>query len=98
MATVKEIDIDGAAALFGLNGMECRVLIQPTSVETDGLKEIKGEFDKKSPSQRMRGVMFVLWKYLTDTQQIEVSFDFWYLKEMDKIINDIKSRLPDQIV
>ena len=98
LATAKELTPDEKFSLFELQNMECKILIQPTTVETDGLKEIKGEFDTKTPSQRIRAVTYVLWKYLTDTQQIEISFETFYLREMEKVINEIKSKLPDQVV
>ncbi len=98
MVTAKEIDPAGAASLFELQNMECSVLIQPTSVETDGLKEIKGEWDTKTPSQRLRASLFVLWKYLTDTNQIEISFETFYLKEMENILNTIKQKLPERVI
>ena len=91
--TAKELTADEKAAFFELLNLECKVLIQPKG-ETVELKEIKGEFDKKSPSQRVRATMFVLWKYLTDTNQIEISFEAFYLRQMESYLASLKQQLP----
>lgn len=48
------------------------------------------EVGTKTPSQRLRASLFVLWQ----DRYSDVPFDNWYSEQMDKIINKIKERLP----
>jgi hypothetical protein len=43
----------------------------------------------KTPSQRLRGVLFVLWQQ----KYADEPFDVWYEKQMERIINRIKEEL-----
>lgn len=89
-----ELTSDEKAALMELQNRNLKVLLQPKDEAPDGIKEIKGEFDKKSPSQRMRAVLFCLWKLLCDQNKCEVSFESFYVREMERMINSIKDQLP----
>lgn len=50
------------------------------------------EEKEKSPSERMRAVLFVLYK----EKQVEKPFDTWYREYMEVIINQLKAKLPPQ--
>lgn len=56
------------------------------------MKSVKVDFDDqtKTPSQRLRGVLFVLWRQ--EPKGYEVFNDF-YNYHMEKIINHIKNKL-----
>ena len=90
-----ELTDEAKLAFLQIQNKNCKILIQPDD-QSDGMVEIKGEFDKKTPSQRVRGTMFVLWKHLTDTDQCEISFESFYLKRMEKFIDSIKQELPER--
>lgn len=54
------------------------------------LPELEKTFDtKKSPAQRLRGVLYRLWE---KTGNKEV-FDIYYVRMMEKIINQFKDKL-----
>lgn len=69
------------------------MLLQPDGEIPAELKEIRGEFDKKSPSQRLRNVLYVLHKQ----QESGMDFDQWYLRRMEKIISDHKAMLQPEM-
>jgi hypothetical protein len=94
--TTPELKPDEKLAFLEVQGRSCKILIQSLDEEGEALKEIKGEFDKKTPSQRARSILFVYWKHLTETNQCEISFDTFYIKEYEKLINGIKEKLPQQ--
>ncbi len=48
------------------------------------------EAGAKTPSQRLRSVLFVLWQERYSDQ----SFDPWYVTQVEKIIERIKQELP----
>ena len=90
-----EIDAASKTAFFELLNKNLRMLIQPVDEAPTGLKDIKSEFSTKSPSQRMRAVLFCLWKYRTERHLCEISFDAFYLAEANRIIDSIKDQLPE---
>ena len=49
----------------------------------------KAETGSKTPSQRLRGVLFVLW----EQQGKEGDFEQYYKSKMEKLINIIKDKL-----
>lgn len=47
------------------------------------------EAGDKTPSQRLRSVLFVLWQQ----KYSDIPFDTWYVQQVEKIINRIKEEL-----
>lgn len=47
------------------------------------------EDDRKSPSERLYSVLYVWWKQ----QNVDQPFDVWRLRYMDRLIENIKSKL-----
>lgn len=84
-----ELKPDEKAAFFELLNIQCLMLIEPTNENLDLKKDIKGEFDNKSPGQRLRNTLFVLWKQRNQPGH----FDDWYRKQMEIILDWIKSKL-----
>ena len=56
------------------------------------IKDIKTE-GGKSQSQRLRSVLFVYWKQLTEENKTKVSFESFYADKTENIIGMIKSKL-----
>jgi len=46
--------------------------------------------DGKSPSQRLRAVLFVAWKNNGNTGD----FEAWYSQQMERIIDQVKAKIP----
>lgn len=84
-----ELTPDEMTTIFQLVKRELRVLLQPKDQDPKDLKDIKGEFDRKTPSQRLRGVLFLAW----DQQGRPGSFDDFYMKKMEMFINSVKDAL-----
>jgi hypothetical protein len=67
---------------------------------TENISTDSKEFGQKTPSQRLRSVMYILWeqnapKQLNpDTGDLEnVEFDLFYKRELNKIIDHYKTKL-----
>lgn len=58
-------------------------------IDTSKLPPITLDEDEKSPSARLRAVLFVLHAQ----QKSKESFDIYYRRFMDKIINQVKEKL-----
>jgi hypothetical protein len=81
-----------AGALMSYHGKACHVLIKPHDEVPDEQVSVDTQRETKTPSQRLRAVMFVDW-----TQKGKKgSFDAWYAEKMEIIINKIKSTLEPE--
>lgn len=72
----------------------CYVAIKPENFTSSELKVIEGlkvdESIGKSPSQRLRGVMFRNWEQSNEGFK---EFESYYVNKMDTIIEHLKSKL-----
>ncbi len=88
MAT-PELEPSAKTAFFELMNLNLKVIIQPMDEAPDSLVDVKAEFENKSPGQRLRAVLFVLWK-----QQQELGeFSDFYRHQMNALIEQVKGRL-----
>jgi hypothetical protein len=80
------------------------VLISANAINQDQIDAVEkattnSEFSEKTPSQRMRGVLYRLWektqpKTMNGDGVMEyVDFDLFYKRQMNKMIDHFKSKL-----
>jgi len=84
------------AAFMDFQGLNVRLLIEPVDYPTDGKQEVKGLLDSKTPSQRLRAVLFVLWKQETDKQCELRDFNQFYIEKMERLIDKVKEQINPQ--
>ena len=92
----QELSPSKAGELFTLMNSLATVYISPaevTSREMAQVDAVEPEMPGKSPSMRMRNVLFLLWKQ--DEEGFKV-FDMFYQHKMEKYINELKQNLPPQ--
>lgn len=93
-----ELDAASKTAFFELLNQNLKMLLQP--VDSEGgpaaLHDVKNKFEERTPSVRLRSCIYCLWKHLTDTHKIEVSFDFYYRDVVNRFCDNIKEQLPEQ--
>jgi len=79
------------AELFRLNKKTVWVALkeQPVKVEDLDIKPAPKEKGEKTPSQRLRGALYVLW----EQSRVQDDFDTFYKKQMEKIIDFVKEKL-----
>lgn len=87
-----ELAPDEKVAFMELQNKNLKLLLQPDGEQLEALKEIKGEFDSRTPSQRLRSVLFVWWSQAGKQGEFE---DF-YLKKMEGLIEAVKQKLQPQ--
>src|SRR4029077_14850795 len=85
-----ELSTEEKIALMNLQNILSEIIIMPKDEKDVDLLEVKKEVIHKSPAQRMRSVIFLLWKQ-TDEKE---PFDIFYLSTMEKIIEWLKGKLP----
>lgn len=85
-------------ALMDLDGLNIRILLEPIDYEIEGKVEVTTDTETKTIGQRLRGVLFVLFKHEIEANLIPVDTNFtaYYEAKMEKIINHAKSKLPPQ--
>ena len=79
-------------ALMDFQGLNVRLLIEPIDYPSDGKSEIKSKLDNKTPSERLRAVLFVWW---TQEGEQGVFADF-YRSKMEHLIDGVKNNLKPE--
>jgi len=79
----QEMNAEDSTTLFGLRDQLGWLLFSPTEIKGEDIpQEPSHNFDdKKSPSERLRGAIFVYWKQKVGTG----SFDLYYYQQMEKL-------------
>ena len=83
-------------AVMDLQGKNVRALFEPMDFATDGKCEVKSPLGTKTPGERLRAVLFVLYKQLLEKGKVVGAYDDFYLKHMDTIINSYKEQLDPE--
>jgi hypothetical protein len=84
-----ELKPDEKTAFFEIQNANLNMLLQPQDNMPLELKDIKGEFDTKTPSQRLRASIFVWWSQ----QGKPGDFEDFYRRRMETIIEQVKAEL-----
>lgn len=86
-----ELTSEEKTEFFNLQNKNLMVTLAPVDEKSDGDVEVKSEFDEKTPSQRLRGVLFILYKQ--SYQGKYGTFNEFYHRTMEKIIDGYKAKL-----
>jgi hypothetical protein len=99
----QELSSDTMTRLFDLRRKTGYVLISTKEISQEQIDAVETstanmEFSEKTPSQRLRGVLYILWEKLQpkeNDQGIEkfVDFDLFYKRKLNEIINHYKKQL-----
>jgi len=91
-----ELDTDRAVKLFNLRKTECLMYLSSDNISQEELDALDGfrleseKNDGKTPSKRLRSVLYIYWK---QHKQKEIEFDIFYLRYMNNLIDKIKDKL-----
>lgn len=89
--TTPELSADEKSAFFDLQNVNVEIVISPfESKEEVEMMDIKRDLETKTPSQRLRAVMFLLWKKNNEGHEL---FDTYYEKKMNGIIEHLKDKI-----
>lgn len=93
----QELSASKAGELFSLRGKVVMLYLSPKDTisqkEIDQVNSIDADVSPgKSPSQRMRNVMFLLWRQDAEGHS---EFDSYYKTKMERYIDELKSNLPN---
>jgi len=92
-----ELSPSKAGELFSIRGKTAIAYLSPkdivTQKEIDQVNAINNDgMGGKTPSQRMRNVMFILWKQDPEGYK---DFNLYYINRMEKFIDALKENIKD---
>jgi hypothetical protein len=97
--STQELPPNEAGRLFGLNQRMAYVGIKEEAFQEseeqmlEGLSVEAGEHKNRTPSQRLRAILYVCWKEDNDGHP---SFDTYYAQKIEQIIQHFKNKLDAQ--
>lgn len=90
-----ELSAEEKVALMELQGLLIEALFTPKDEKEAELVEVKGEMDCKSPSQRLRAVLFVYFKE-HQRRGLKETFDTFYARHVEKLIEYVKTKIDTE--
>lgn len=84
-----ELTPDEKAEIMGYHMQAGWLLFSPNEITDSDIPKGMAEKDAKTPSQRLRAVIFILWKQSGDVDD----FERFYEITMETFINSVKSKL-----
>jgi hypothetical protein len=78
-------------ALFDLQNVLVELLVYPKDTKDAEVTEVHREMEGKTPCQRLRAVLFVLWKQQGEKEH----FEGFYSMHMEKLIEFVKTKLQN---
>jgi len=90
--TTPELKNEEKAAIMELHGLNIETFLKPLDAPPDEMLNITKDVNVKTPSQRLRAVMYVWWSKQDNQQE---KFEAFYERKMESIIDSIKSKITD---
>lgn len=87
----QELAPEAAATLLSLHGSNVSCLLTPLDTEPEATVEVKAKAEVKTPSQRMRSVLFAIHRETGSKED----FDAFYNRRMNTILSTLKSELDN---
>jgi hypothetical protein len=79
------------AEIMNLQGINLDMILTPLDETPDEVITIKKDIESKSQSQRIRNILFLLWKQEGEPD----TFDIFYYHKTEKYIEMLKSKLEE---
>lgn len=90
----RELDASEIFTIMALRHGEGWLVFAPNKDDIE-VPEESAEVDEKSPSERLRSVLFVWYKQETESGKFIGLFDTFRKEKMEKIIEGVKSKLEN---
>lgn len=84
-----ELKPEEKTVFFELINQNLKVLVEPWEVPPSEMVKIAEKLDGKTPGQRLRGVLFILWQQKNKPGE----FEEFYRRNMEKLIEFVKGKL-----
>lgn len=92
-----EFSAEESTILLKLCRINLDCTLTPLQQELEAPIEVKAEMEGKTPSQRIRGVIYALFRHEIETGKIakDTLYEIYYAQRMEKIIEWLKGKLPE---
>lgn len=90
---LQEVSPETVGNLYSLNNQHVKIYMTTENITQEAkqaVDEVEIEHESKSPSKRMRDVLFRLWEQ--DKQGYE-DFELWYRWKMNQMVEHLKAKL-----
>lgn len=91
----QELSPEKAGELFSINGQLVTAYVSPSEITTGDMEiidSIEPDLPGKSPSERMRNVLYLMWKNNPEGFKDQHTH---YLHYMERMIDKLKTQLPE---
>jgi hypothetical protein len=89
----RELGSDEILSLMSLEGDEMWIALAPNQDQLPEIPTERAEIEEKTPSERLRAVLFVWYKQESEARKFIGTFESFKNEKMEKIIESIKSKL-----
>lgn len=89
----KELDPIEKVSIMEFHNKTGWMLFSPNKITETDIPSLPAEKGSKTPSQRLRSVLYILWSQSTETTRGE--FEQFYNNRMELLIDQIKERLEN---
>jgi hypothetical protein len=90
-----ELKSEEKVALFDLQNLNLDIMLMPQDDKVSEIVEVKADLGFKTPSQRLRSAIFVLYRQKTERKVFAGEFKDFYERQMDKITEWVKKQLDE---
>lgn len=89
----RELNPNSAANLFEMRNREAWAVLAPNRIEEVNLPKEQADatLQNKTPSQRLRNVLYILWKQ----NGSQGDFESYYKTQMEKMIEKLKDKIEE---
>ena len=95
----QELTAPDKAELMGLHNQIGWFVFSPNSIQVEDIPTEAVETDQKTPSQRLRAVLFIYWKKQQENNgqrfTSDKDFDYYYSKTLEKLIEHYKQKIDE---
>jgi hypothetical protein len=91
-----ELSSTDKVAFLELQNLLVDLLIIPKDEKDAKLIEVRKEIDCKTPGQRLRAVLFILFREHQKTKNLKETFDVFYARYMEKLIEYCKAKIDQE--
>lgn len=81
--------------LLGQRNTQGWLLYSPNELQEEDVPPEDSDLERKTPSQRLRSVLFILYKQATDKGTFVGEFQTYYNESMERIITQLKDKIED---
>ncbi len=87
----KELDPVEKVQIMEFHNKQGWLLFSPNVIEDKDIPSARAEIGSKTPSQRLRAVLYILWEQ--STKETRGTFEDFYSSKMEALIEKIKEKL-----